>query len=565
MADNGGLPGNQALVQSATGDIGDIGNIAKLNPYGLKDTDWPELEKTRNELAEQLEKRYENPNWFKVAAGFAKPQLGGFIASLGSASQALGETEEQRRAQQLPLAKYKAETQALKIGYGQRVQQKELFNDWLGKNKRPDGTYPPMDNTTYSKIVALDDKSPVAIAAKSYYEAQSSAASTAAQVSQGTRADPNYQNILDQLHNPSADPAKREKEQKDITANLNAQRPRGIPEERWSAMSRGDKLNAVADYNKKIADASLTDDQIQMKRAYEAPTKLALLGEIRDVTLGAGVKPYANAKGEMVSGQQQMGQLLDMFKGSNPAEVLAKAFSDGRLTEKLRELDKYAIQANASEDARNQFQVLGKLLATNALNLRGASTNPTDAWGYMANLASPNIGNSQKALVTITDLLGHAEKNEQEKWHVMSSKNIPYGRLLHDEDFQKLIKDYTEEHKKIAHGNPLMNAPEWYDPIRYRKSITNAQETLGAAENIKEVPTETVPPSVPPSAPSLVPNVKDLPKKPPVAVKTAPLAPLAPKNTPAKPPSVSHTRKDFQDELQRRIEEKKKLDAQNKP
>ena len=560
MAENGGLPGNQALVQSATGEIGDIGNIAKLNPYGLKDTDWPELEKTRNELAEQLEKRYENPNWFKVAAGFAKPQLGGFIASLGSASQALGETEEQRRAQQLPLAKYKAETQALKIGYGQRVQQKELFNDWLGKNKRPDGTYPPMDNTTYSKIVALDDKSPVAIAAKGYYDAQSSAASTAATISKATLENPNYLNILDQLQNPSADPEIRKQQEKDITANLNAQRPRGTTEERWLAMTRGDQLNALADYNKKIAEASLTDDQIQKKRAYEAPDNLALLREARDLALGAGVKPYVNAKGEMVSGQQQMGQLLDMFKGSNPAEVLAKALAEGRLTEKLKDLDKSAIQVNASESARNQFQVLAKLLATNALKLRGSTTNPTDAFGYMASTASPNIDNSQKALVTILDLLGHAEKNEQEKWNIMSNKNIPYGRLLHDEDFQKLLKDYSEEHRKISHGNPLMNAPEWYDPIRYRND-KKAQEPSHAAENINAVPTEPVPPS----APSLVPNVKNPPQKPPVAEKPAPLAILAPPNTPAKPPSVNHTLKDFQGAIQRRIEEKKKLDAQNKP
>jgi hypothetical protein len=559
MAENGGLPGNQALVQSATGDIGDIGNIAKLNPYGLKDTDWPELEKTRNELAEQLEKRYENPNWFKVAAGFAKPQLGGFIASLGSASQALGETEEQRRAQQLPLAKYRAETQALKIGYGQRVQQKELFNDWLGKNKRPDGTYPPMDNTTYSKIVALDDKSPVAIAAKGYYDAQSSAANTAALVSQGTRADPNFPSILDQLNNPSADPDIFKQQQKKITDNLNAQRPRGITEERWSAMTRGDQLNAVSDYNKKIADASLTDDQIQKKRAYEAPDNLVLLREARDLALGAGIQAYENAKGEMVSGQQQMGQLLDMFKGNNPAEVLAKAFAEGRLTEKLKDLDKSAIQLNASEDARNQFQVLAKLLATNALKLRGSTTNPTDAFGYMASIASPNIDNSQKALVTILDLLGHAEKNEQEKWNVMIRKNIPYGRLVHDDDYKELIKNYSEEHRKIAHGNPLMNAPEWYDPIRFRND-KKAQEN--AVVDKTEVPTETVPPTVP----SLVPNVKNIPKKPQVEVKpTPPLAHLAPKNIPATPPSLNHSRQDFLNEKQRRIEEKKKLDAQNKP
>lgn len=56
-----------------------------------------------------LQDRYDQPNWFKIAAGFAKPQLGGFAASLGSAADAYGDTVEQRRALEPALFKMRTE------------------------------------------------------------------------------------------------------------------------------------------------------------------------------------------------------------------------------------------------------------------------------------------------------------------------------------------------------------------------------------------------------------------------------------------------------------------------
>lgn len=61
-----------------------------------------------------LQARYENPNWFKIAAAFAKPQLGGFAASLGSAAEELGNWQEQQRANELPLYAARAQVGAMK-------------------------------------------------------------------------------------------------------------------------------------------------------------------------------------------------------------------------------------------------------------------------------------------------------------------------------------------------------------------------------------------------------------------------------------------------------------------
>jgi hypothetical protein len=83
--------------------------LANVNPAELPPEALEKYKGTLQQGIEALEKRYNEPNWFKVAAGFAKPQLGGFIASLGSAAEAAGETEEQRREQMLPVAQMKAE------------------------------------------------------------------------------------------------------------------------------------------------------------------------------------------------------------------------------------------------------------------------------------------------------------------------------------------------------------------------------------------------------------------------------------------------------------------------
>ena len=105
----------------------------KINPYGASDE---QLQRYRDSLDEgitALQKRYESPNWFKVAAGFAKPQLGGFLASVGSAADALGENVEQERAQQLPIAQMKAQLSQADILMSQNKKVAALVSERRAK------------------------------------------------------------------------------------------------------------------------------------------------------------------------------------------------------------------------------------------------------------------------------------------------------------------------------------------------------------------------------------------------------------------------------------------------
>jgi hypothetical protein len=67
-----------------------------------------------------------------VAAGFFKPQLGGFAASLGSASQALGENVEKQRENMLPIAKMRSDIALTQLGMGQKKSVNEMLKNAKG-------------------------------------------------------------------------------------------------------------------------------------------------------------------------------------------------------------------------------------------------------------------------------------------------------------------------------------------------------------------------------------------------------------------------------------------------
>lgn len=139
--------------------------LTTVSTYGAAPEDIAAWQKAQEAGIKALEQRYANPNWFNVAAGFLKPQLGGFAASLGSASQAMGETVEKERESQLPIAKMRAELAASRIGMSKEMAASKAFADWKTLNK-------PMDEATYSQIVGLAPNSSVAKAAEAAYKGE---------------------------------------------------------------------------------------------------------------------------------------------------------------------------------------------------------------------------------------------------------------------------------------------------------------------------------------------------------------------------------------------------------
>jgi len=108
---------------------------SKINPAGASQEDLTEYQRSLEAQIKSLEDRYANPNYFKVAAGFLKPQLGGFFASVGSASEALGENVEQQRAAALPIAQMRSQLAQSKILTGQNKTVADMVAEYQAKGQ----------------------------------------------------------------------------------------------------------------------------------------------------------------------------------------------------------------------------------------------------------------------------------------------------------------------------------------------------------------------------------------------------------------------------------------------
>ena len=109
---------------------------SKINPAGASQEDLTEYQKSLDAQIKSLENRYAQPNYFKVAAGFLKPQLGGFFASVGSASEALGENVEQQRAAALPIAQMRSQLAQSKILTGQNKTVADMVAEFYASGNQ---------------------------------------------------------------------------------------------------------------------------------------------------------------------------------------------------------------------------------------------------------------------------------------------------------------------------------------------------------------------------------------------------------------------------------------------
>jgi hypothetical protein len=265
--------------------------------------------------------------------------------------------------------------------------------------------------------------------------------------------------------NPNADPKTGQAKAAQFEKALEAGRPPQIDPSQWATMGRYEKMEQAAAYAKEQREKGMGVEEVMRQRADSAPDRLKLLGSIRDLSLGVGLADSTNPEGKKISGQEQIGALLNKFGGNNPMEVFARAAADGKLGDTLKDIDVYARQIGMSEEAKNKFQVLVKLLAENQVTLRGAALNPTDAYMQLQQTSTGNIGNSQSALVTLMDLMAHTEKATQERYKFAKEKKIPYGRLEDNDEYLDMRKEQARKYREIATANPLVKPSETtYNP-----------------------------------------------------------------------------------------------------
>jgi len=435
---------------------------AKINPVGAQQSDLEEYQKTLDAQIRALEQRYAQPNWFNVAAGFAKPQLGGFLASLGSASQALGENEEKRREAMLPIAQMRTQLAQSKILTGQNKTQADEFEAWRNSGK-------PMDEKTYARIVSLQPESAVAKAAKGFFDAAQTAASTQqTRLSTETGAmeasgrDPRMAALAD-VYAPSITPEQRQKAEQIVSQS----KPPGTEDASWNAMSPYERAEEVRKYAASQRELQMNKEGTSLQQATIALERMPLLYSIRETAVQPG-----------------MDRFLGVFKGNDLMSIIARAATDGRLVGgKLEGFDEYFRQANLKDPTElANAQNLIKMLADLQVKSTSSVNHPTDLSRQLQATATPGLGNTQRSLLTLVDAMAYADKHAQEvhKLNVLGQSPARFQEI--SERRAELEKEYMKNKSKLLTSDPFARPADWiYNPTAIPDSVVKPAKTEAPA------------------------------------------------------------------------------------
>lgn len=427
-------------------------DLTKINLAGYHDReDHPEIANQIDQAIDQtkkyadaLEERYKNPNWFKVAAGLAKPQLGGIVAALGSGAEALGDWQEQQRAVAPTIAKMKAQTYAYGVNLAQKNIQQQLFKKWQEGGGR--------DIKLAGEIYNLDESSPAAKAVKGVLDAAQTQAST-----QGTNVNTQILGQKAVAENPyivlKDDPmwkgtvaANTPEQSQDYLKKLNLARPKDYPQDKWDAMTTSDKQHAIANYGNNLATQGLDQEQKSAYRAESANNLINDLTYLRTLGSDKSLTPVFSAfnNGDLIS---QFRAFLD----KNPGNV--QGATEGLIAAAMQNIK------NPTPEVREKVDKLVKGIARLEVNLRGSNINPTDAFQILNSNASPSLANSQAGFVGILDQMGLQARHDIDRHNRRINSGVSNREIWNDPNLEN---DYRDQVEKLARSNSLEVTPSWY-------------------------------------------------------------------------------------------------------
>jgi hypothetical protein len=403
----------------------------------------------QNEFAKALEKRYEQPNWFKVAAGFAKPQLGGFTASLGSAAEALGDTVEQQRMVAPTVAQMQMKTSVMEASLRQQELADKLMRNWEAMH--PGEPYPPDIIAKVEKLTGAT--SPYSAAANKFLSATGTQQEQQIQGGKALAENPTLA-----LSNPffknTAVKSSPEDAQKALN-ELNMARPKDMPLEKWNGLGTSAKLALVADYTKNVAMQGLDEEKTSEFAAKSANNLLNDLTYLRTLAVDPKLAPMFSLfkNGDALS---MFRSYLDKFQGNVSAAVEGMVAAAG---DQLK---------NADTETRLRADELIKGIARLEVNLRGSNVNPTNALQELNSMQSPSLANSQAGFVGILDQMGLQAKHDIDRHNLRIDSDIPAKKIYSNPTFET---NYRRELQELARRNPLESnqLPSWYTPSNTAK------------------------------------------------------------------------------------------------
>lgn len=379
------------------------------NLYGLTPEDSQKYIDAQKGFIKSLEERYQQPNLWSVAAGFAKPQLGGFLASLGSASEELGKQAEKQRDIQLPLYKARSELAAYEMGLKQKAKAAGEAERIVAEGRTPT----PSQSMNITSLTEGPTKGAEAgaLAQRSQAEQMMSAIRTAsdwATLVKDLGGQFSEEQVGEFLRNnpsvvpPAGTPEKFKPKPKEPVAG--GAEPTTTHKVEEPAASAEQKATARRTPIPGVDVENLTEGQyLAAKKNYET--------QKQDVykELSANVQTQANAGKEVFQTAQQIHDLASdpaltkifaMFEKGNPAGTIGQMLESQSLSSTLANIRQYAEKNRlGGGDALTKLNNLETLMGDLQNNMQNAVINPTNERTRAEIASMPNVRNTQDAFL----------------------------------------------------------------------------------------------------------------------------------------------------------------------
>jgi hypothetical protein len=418
-----------------------------INPYSLGVPELKELADAQESIIQSLQMRYAQPNWFKVAEGFAKPQLGGFMASLGSAAGALGENVEQQRAAELPLAQMRAQLAATKLTMGQRQRAAEeaelaanspnaLTPEKVAHISNLDRSLGPilqqqLENQGKIRKEILDQRALgrteaelITLYGNDFYKLFPSGV-------QGMPAIPGSQatSTGSPAANALSSPTKDDNKKPSWFTGTQAQ---------WDntpLASKAELGKAAEEAGLATAKDQLVDYRTRAENANRAIPNLKAMYQL-------AAKP-------------NMAGMLGVFEKGDILGAVGKALESGSFPALLAGVRKQLTNANpnTTEADISDLHTLMQTIARNQLNVRQGQANPSDYATEIDALAGPSIADPQDSFLRKTALALHDTQHELKNYTVYQSaikNNIRPEEYVVSDPFRTFNDEHQRQHTLLA-------------------------------------------------------------------------------------------------------------------
>jgi len=454
-----------------------IPDPSKQNLYGLQSDSAESYADNTEKVLKALEDRYAQPNWFKVAAGFAKPQLGGFAASLGSAAGALGDWQEQQKAIAPTVAALQTNLGMQRAVLGQNKAQASQWESFLrNPPKDPDEAL----RKAY-EIASLNTDSQIGKLAATWTPQKSTAAGT-----KSTMLNTDIAAQEAKLSNPFLQVS-----------------PGFLPED-WA--NKHDVTRQALE-NNLIKSGNFTKDQLQgMSDNALLDTHLGMQKELAgkrmknadnaDAVIGDNTNALTDLSvARTIASGKSMNQLLGVSNGVGAVSALfgyiaapADKDASSRLIDAARKLQ------DNNPELWGDFQVLQKVLTKNLADARSSIQNPSVGAQNLLSGSLPSVANTQPALIKMLDLIALEKSSSLKEAMLRQNYQGDPLRFAGSDEYRNLLNE-KQQHSlgvSLANSSDLKRLPSFYnirDIMNPRPDLPNpVHKTYGVPE--------TPPPSI---------------------------------------------------------------------